>query len=147
MKFVMNLPSMPCGDIKTRRAQGINGRFITNVMIKCYNNEGILQYNKTNSICIITSMLVLVDIEKAFDNISWDYINLVLGMYTFGPESCSTLINDGQFQSCLSGKVAVTIEYCHHSVLDKATGHHKWRMANTPCRMHERRYNYNMGFR
>ena len=59
-------------------------------------------------------MLLLVNYEKNMDSISLDYINLVLGTYTFGPdikkwfsvlyhESCIKVINNGNFGMGLCG--------------------------------------------
>ena len=53
-------------------------------------------------------LLLLVDFQKAFDSLSWEYLKLVLKEYQFGEdfrkwfdilyfESCSTVINNGHF--------------------------------------------------
>ena len=33
-----------------------------------------------------SGMLLLIDFEKAFDSISWEYIEEVLNVYNFGPD-------------------------------------------------------------
>ena len=56
----------------------------------------------------MTGLLLLVDFEKAFDSIEWNYVNKLLDMYNFGPhfkkwfnilykDSCSCVINNGYF--------------------------------------------------
>ena len=53
-------------------------------------------------------MLLLVDFEKAFDSLEWDYLNQVFKFYNFGESfihwynilyknCCSTVINNGNF--------------------------------------------------
>ena len=56
----------------------------------------------------MTGMLLLIDFEKAFDSLEWDYLKLILTAYNFGPEfisgfstlyanSNSCVINNGFF--------------------------------------------------
>ena len=56
----------------------------------------------------ITGILLLIDFEKAFDSLEWDYLETVLREYNFGPDfmkwfsiiyknSCSCVINNGFF--------------------------------------------------
>ena len=59
----------------------LKGRFIGDCTRLVYD---ILQYLEHN----LTGQLMLVDFQKAFDSVSWSFLNKVLKMYNFGNEFC-----------------------------------------------------------
>ena len=78
-----------------------NCRLVYDIMVELEKNK--------------SGLLLLVDFQKAFDSVSWEYIKSVLKEYQFGEdfrrwfdilyfESCSTVINNGHFAEFFSLK-------------------------------------------
>ena len=83
----------------------------------------IMQYTEEQH---IPGLLLLIDFEKAFDSLSWRFIDKVLGYFNFGPSirkwvstfyknSCSAVTQCGFLSafSCLAEDVARVIQYQH----------------------------------
>ena len=58
----------------------IKGRFIGENTRLIYD---ILKYTEENN---IPGLLLLIDFEKAFDSLSWRFINKTLSLFNFGPD-------------------------------------------------------------
>ena len=65
--------------ISTNQTRFIEGRFIgENTRLLCDIMQFTLEQN-------VPGLLLLIDFEKAFDSLSWSFINKVLKLYNFGP--------------------------------------------------------------
>ena len=65
--------------ISTNQTGFIEGRFIGENTRLMYD---IMQFTEEQN---IPGLLLLIDFEKAFDSLSWSFINKVLKLYNFGP--------------------------------------------------------------
>ena len=65
--------------INTDQTGFIEGRFIGENTRLVYD---ILQFTEEEH---IPGLLLLIDFEKAFDSLSWSFINKVLKLFNFGP--------------------------------------------------------------